>query len=281
VGIGWPVVFGLFWWKARRYVLELERGHAIEVIALAIATLFSFSLLLSNGITLFHSVVFVAIFIGYLAIIARAPVQEPHLVEPARTLGGLPDTPRRITVGALIVFAAGAVVASAEPFAESLIGAGVELGIDEFLLVQWVAPFASEAPEFLIASLLALSGRSSAGIGTLVSSKVNQWTLLIASLPIAYGLGGGGWSGLPFDGRQWEELFITAAQSVLAVVLIARLRFTWWGAAILLVLFVIQFLMPSSQVRMTIAWIYLGLAAVILASYGPVLARRIGAGSRN
>jgi cation:H+ antiporter len=281
VGIGWPVVFGLFWWKARRYVLELERGHAIEVIALAIATLFSFSLLLSNGITLFHSVVFVAIFIGYLAIIARAPVQEPHLVGPARTLGGLPDTPRRITVGALIVFAAGAVVASAEPFAESLIGAGVELGIDEFLLVQWVAPFASEAPEFLIASLLALSGRSSAGIGTLVSSKVNQWTLLIASLPIAYGLGGGGWSGLPFDGRQWEELFITAAQSVLAVVLIARLRFTWWGAAILLVLFVIQFLMPSSQVRMTIAWIYLGLAAVILASYGPALARRIGAGSRN
>jgi cation:H+ antiporter len=65
------------------------------------------------------------------------------------------------------------------------------------------------------------------------------------------------------------------------LVLIARLRFTWWGAAILLVLFVIQFLMPSSQVRMTIAWIYLGLAAVILASYGPVLARRIGAGSRN
>jgi hypothetical protein len=39
--------------------------------------------------------------------------------------------------------------------------------------------------------------------------------------------------------------------------------------------------MPSSQLRMTIAWIYLGLAAVILASYGPVLARRIGAGSRN
>jgi cation:H+ antiporter len=173
-------------------------------------------------------------------------------------------TRRRLTVGALIVFAAGAVVASAEPFAESLIGAGVALGIDEFLLVQWVAPFASEAPEFLIASLLAIGGRPSAGIGTLVSSKVNQWTLLIASLPIAYGLGGGGWAGLPFDDRQWEELFITAAQSLLAVVLIARLRFAWWGAAILAVLFLIQFLIPSSEVRTVIAWIYLVLGALVL-----------------
>jgi cation:H+ antiporter len=264
VGIGWPVVFGLFWWKARRYVLELERGHAIEVVALTVATVFSFSILFADGITLFHSVVFVLIFIGYVFLIARAPVEEPHLVGPAETLGGLPATQRRMSVGALILFAAGAVIASAEPFAESLIGAGVKLGIDEFLLVQWVAPFASEAPEFLIASLLALGGRPSAGIGTLVSSKVNQWTLLIASLPIAYALGGGGWAGLPFDDRQWEELFITAAQSLLAVGLIARLRFAWWGAAILMVLFLVQFLIPSSDVRMAIAWIYLALTAVVV-----------------
>src|SRR5574338_492870 len=146
VGIGWPVVFGLFWWKTRRYVLELERGHAIEVVALTIATVFSFSILFADGITVFHSVVFVVIFIGYVFLIARAPVEDPHLVGPAETLGSLPAARRRLTVGGLIVFAAGAVIASAEPFAESLIGAGVELGIDEFLLVQWVAPFASEAP---------------------------------------------------------------------------------------------------------------------------------------
>jgi cation:H+ antiporter len=264
VGIGWPVVFGLFWWKARRYVLELDRGHAIEVLALAIATIFSFSILFADGITIFHSVVFTAIFIGYVILIARAPVEEPHLVGPAQTLGAMAAGPRRVSVGAMIVFAAGAVVASAEPFAESLIGAGVELGVDEFLLVQWVAPFASEAPEFLIASLLAFGGRPSAGIGTLVSSKVNQWTLLIASLPVAYAIGGGGWSGLPFDDRQWEELFITAAQSLLAVVLIARLRFAWWGAAVLLVLFLIQFAIPSSEVRTVIAWIYLALSAIVV-----------------
>jgi cation:H+ antiporter len=230
VGIGWPVVFGLFWLKARRRVLELERGHSIEVAALAVATIFSFSILFSDGITLLHSIVLVAIFAGYVALIAKAPVEEPHLVGPAQTLGELPTTRRRTSIGLLILFAAAAVVITAEPFAESLIGAGVELGIDEFLLVQWVAPLASEAPEFLI-----------------------------ASLPIAYGIGGGGWGGLPFDQRQWEELFITAAQSFLAVVLIARLHLEWWGAGTLLVLFLLQFLIPSAEVRIAIAWVYLGL----------------------
>jgi cation:H+ antiporter len=265
------VVFGLFWLKTRGLVLELERGHAIEVFVLAIATIFSFSLLLTNAITLLHTVVFVAIFIGYVWLIAKAPVEEPHLVGPAETLGSMATRPRRITIGALILFAAAAVLATAEPFAESLIGAGVEMGIDEFLLVQWVAPFASEAPEFLIASLLALSGRPGAGMGTLISSKVNQWTLLIASLPIAYGIGGGGWGGLGFDSRQVEEVFITAAQSLLAVVGIARLSFSWWGALVLAVLFLIQFAIPSSEVRLVIAWIYIGLALLLVVVRRPAL----------
>lgn len=178
-----------------------------------------------------------------------------------------------MTIGALILFAAGAVLSTAEPFAESLIGAGVEMGVDEFLLVQWVAPFASEAPEFLIASLLALGGRPGAGMGTLISSKVNQWTLLIASLPIAYGLGGGGWGGLGFDSRQVEEVFITAAQSLLAVIGIARLSFSWWGALVLAVLFLIQFAIPSSEVRLVIAWIYIGLALLLVVVRRPALAQ--------
>jgi cation:H+ antiporter len=271
VGLGWPVVFGLFWLKTRQRVLQLERGHAIEVFTLAIATAFSFSLLLSNAITLLHTVVFVAIFIAYLWLIAKAPVEEPHLVGPAETLGTMATRPRRITIGVLILFAAGAVLSTAEPFAESLIGAGVEMGVDEFLLVQWVAPFASEAPEFLIASLLALGGRPGAGMGTLISSKVNQWTLLIASLPIAYGLGGGGWGGLGFDSRQVEEVFITAAQSLLAVIGIARLSFSWWGALVLAVLFLIQFAIPSSEVRLVIAWIYIGLALLLVVVRRPAL----------
>jgi cation:H+ antiporter len=53
-------------------------------------------------------------------------------------------------------------------------------------LIQWVAPLASESPEFLIAILFALRGRGSVGIGALISSKVNQWTLLIGTPPLAF-----------------------------------------------------------------------------------------------
>ncbi len=264
VGIGWPVVFGLFWLKVRQPVLNLERGHSIEILTLTVATVFAFTLLLSGGITLLHTAVFVAIFIGYVTLIAKAPVEEPHLIGPAQSLGQMPTHPRRATIALLVTFAAGAVLLAAEPFAESLIGAGVALGIDEFLLVQWVAPFASEAPEFLIASLLAVGGRPSAGLGTLISSKVNQWTLLIASLPVAYAVGGGGWAGLPFDGRQLEEVFVTAAQSFLAVVGIARLNFRWWGALLLAVLFLVQFSIPTAEVRLAVGWIYIVIAGILL-----------------
>ena len=63
--------------------------------------------------------------------------------------------------------------AAAEPFAEGLVESGRTLGIDEFLLVQWLAPLASEAPEFLLASLLAVRGKAAAAMGLLLSSKLN------------------------------------------------------------------------------------------------------------
>ena len=62
------------------------------------------------------------------------------------------------------------------------------MGISEFFLVQWLAPLASEAPELLVAGLYAYRLNTNAGLGTLVSSKVNQWTLLVGTLPIAFAI---------------------------------------------------------------------------------------------
>ena len=70
---------------------------------------------------------------------ARVPSEEPELIGPARLIGSLPRTQRRITLVALFVYAAVAILAAAEPFAEGLIHSGTQLGIDEFLLVQWLA----------------------------------------------------------------------------------------------------------------------------------------------
>jgi cation:H+ antiporter len=264
IGLAWPLVFGLYWLTTRRRALTLERGHSIEILTLIIATAYAFTFLLKERISLVDTALLLLLFLVYIALIAKAPTEPPHLIGPAQTLGTLSRRRRYAAIGCLFGFAAVAVLAAAEPFAEGLIQTGMVLGVDEFLLVQVAAPVASETPEFLIASLLAIRGRPSAGLGALISSKVNQWTLLIGALPVAYALSSGSLGGLPLDARQVEEVFLTAAQSVFAVVLIARLDLTWWGAVLLSVLFTIQFLIPAESIRVVIAWIYLGLALLVL-----------------
>jgi cation:H+ antiporter len=265
IGLAWPLVFGLFWLKTRRPVLTLERGHSIEILTLIVATAYAFTFLIKGRIGLLDTAFLLLLFVVYIALIAKAPTEPPHLIGPAQLLGTLSRGPRYAAMGGLFLFAALAVLAAAEPFAEGLVQTGRVLGIDEFLLVQVAAPIASETPEFLIAGLLALRGRPSAGLGALMSSKVNQWTLLIGALPVAYALSSGSLGGLPLDSRQLEEMFLTAAQSAFAVALIARLDLTWWGALLLLVLFTTQFLIPAEGIRVVIAWIYIGLAVLVLA----------------
>ncbi|MFN8558243.1 MAG: hypothetical protein U0531_13175 [Dehalococcoidia bacterium] len=70
--------------------------------------------------------------------------------------------------------------------------------------------------------------RASAGMAALISSKVNQWTLLIGGLPIAYALSRGGFTALPLDARQVEEVFLTAAQSLFAIAVLLSLSITLW-----------------------------------------------------
>jgi cation:H+ antiporter len=148
---------------------------------------------------------------------------------------------------------------SAEPFAESLIGAGTELGIDRFLLVQWLAPLASEAPEFVIAILFAARGKGTAAIAMLISSKVNQWTLLVGSLPVAYMIGGGG-TVFQLDGRQLEEVLLTATQTMMGVALILAVQFHRYTAWALLALFAVQFPITSTAGRLILCGVYAALA---------------------
>ena len=112
--------------------------------------------------------------------------------------------------------------------------------MDEFLLVQWLAPLASEAPEFLVAALLALRGKATSSLGLLLSSKVNQWSLLVGSLPIAYSVGAGRLVALPLDDRQVAEVLLTAAQSVFGLGVLANMSLSLWESALLAGLFTAQ-----------------------------------------
>ena len=282
IGVGWPLVVLLAAWRmtsiARKQGYQgeldtdvhLERPHAIEITFLALATLYSLTLALKRTLTVVDSVILIGIFVVFVIRISRAPSEEPHLVGPARLIGRLPATQRRVVVGSLLVYAAAVIFLCAAPFADSLVHLGEQAGISTFLLVQWVAPLASEAPELLVAALFAWRLNTSAGLGTLLSSKVNQWTLLVGSLPIVYAVSAGHLSGLPLDSLQREELFLTAAQSVFAIAVLANRRMSVREAWMLLGLFVSQFVLGGvlpddlrELERLGVGTVYLVLAAWI------------------
>jgi cation:H+ antiporter len=216
---------------------------------LGIATVYSFIIPFRGGITLLDAAFLVSLFGVYVYLASRGEVEEESsLVGPAETIAMLPTTRRRVVLVLMFLYAGAAILVAAEPFAEGLIESGTELGVDEYQLVQWVAPLASEFPEFLVAGLLAWRMRADAALGALVSSKVNQWTLLIGCLPIAFAVSSRSLSPLPTDGRQTEEVLLTAAQSLLAVVLLINLRMSLIEGGMLALFFFAQFLTPHSIV---------------------------------
>lgn len=266
VGLGWPMVVGIFAFRTKQNILKLAAIHRNEVGILAIATIYSFIIPFRGGITLFDAAFLVSLFGVYVYLASRGEVEEESsLIGPAETIASLPTLRRRLVLIGMFLYAGASILVVAEPFAEGLIETGVELGIDEFQLVQWVAPLASEFPEFLVAGLLAWRMRADAALGALVSSKVNQWTLLIGCLPIAFAISSQSIDPLPTDGRQTEEVLLTAAQSLLAVVLLINLRMSVIEAGALAVLFLAQFLTPHSLVpRDTFSIMYIALAAIFV-----------------
>jgi cation:H+ antiporter len=234
MGVGWPVVVLVSVLVARRTTgakasgLDLDASNRVEIGFLMIAGVVAFVIPATGRIHLALGVALLAWFGFYLYKLSRGEVEDPELVGTAAALGALPDRTRRITVCALFIFAASVIVTCAKPFADNLIDAGTELGIDRFLLVQWLAPLASEAPEFIIATIFAARGKGAVAIATLISAKVNQWTLLIGSLPVAYMLGGGSAS-MHLDGQFLitatdGRLVLSAVYGVVAAVALARHR---------------------------------------------------------
>ncbi|MDA1097118.1 MAG: sodium:calcium antiporter [Chloroflexi bacterium] len=264
IGVAWPLVVFILWARHRIWGIHLHKNQFVDLGFLAVATAYAMTIPLKGRIDLIDAVVLIGLFAVYMWINAKAEVKEPELIGPAQLIGALSVTKRRVTVVGLLVFSAAVIFASAEPFAEGMIRSGKSLGLDEFLLIQWVAPLASEAPEILVACIFAFRGDGVSALALLVSAKVNQWTLLIGSLPVVYSASVGGVDALPLDGRQTEEVFLTAAQSLFAIILMAALFLKPRGAIVLAVLFAAQRAFPQTSVRLAFAWGYLALSAVVL-----------------
>jgi cation:H+ antiporter len=281
IGIGWSLVVFIAWYRVgkvrgvdrRRWEgIRLGRQHSIELGFLWAATVYSLALPLKESVTLVDAVVLIGLFGAYTWRVSRTPAETPNLVGPARYLGGFPTAKRRAVVVLMFLVSALVIVLFAEPFAHSLVETGSELGISEFFLVQWLAPLASEAPELLVAGLYAWRLNTDAGLGTLVSSKVNQWTLLVGTLPLVFAIASSSTHGLPIEAVARGELFLTAAQSFFAVAILSNLTMSLREAFALFGLFWAQFILgaflPESahgveRVAVGILYLVLGVGIIL------------------
>lgn len=280
----------------RPAAVELQRVQVVELAFLAVASAYALSFPFRSSLTIVDTVVLFSIFGAYLWRVRAvedeldgddAEDEESELFGPAARVARLSARTRRVITAIMLMVAAGIILVVAEPFAESLVATGEQLNVSEFLLVQWVAPLASETPEFIAVLLLAWKLQSAAALGALISSKINQWTLLVGVLPLVFAVSAGSWGGLPVDAVQREELLLTAAQSVFAVALIVGGRLTRAGAWSLLVLFTVQFIAAwttppglAGVTRIVVAAVYLALASILLVRRRHALAEVLATGLR-
>lgn len=278
VGLAWPLMVLLNRYKTRQSAIVLAPGNRLEIGFLLLASLYAFVIVFKNRIDLLDTVILGSLFGGYLWRVSRLPKTDEDEADepgPAAAILTLPPRQQWGIIGGLTLVAGTVILVSAEPFAESIVLAGRQLGVDEFLLIQWLAPLASEAPTVSIAVLFVLAGRATSGLAAMISDKINQWTLLVGMLPLAMSAGASGWLALPLDARQHEEFFLTAAQSLFGVALLLGLRLTLGHATALLLLFSVQLLLafhfqdnPAVEVATLtyLGWAYLALASVLVIS---------------
>ncbi|GIT78576.1 sodium/calcium exchanger family protein [Leifsonia sp. LS1] len=280
LGFGWPFILlvAFLVYRAARarkrpvdpdvsrrpFAVRLPGDNRVELGLLMIASVLTLTIPLTGQIHVLLGVVLLALFVYYLWKVSTGESEEPELVGVPAAIGGLSTIARRTTVIAIFALSAAVILLLAEPFAHSLIQGGRAAGIDDFLLVQWLAPLASEAPEFVIAIIFAMRGKAAMGVGILLASKVNQWTALVGTLPIAHALGGGGWA-LPMDGRQVEEFVLTATQTLLGVAMLLSLRFSGRWATALFVLFAATFVFTGTEARWIVSGVYAVLAVALFA----------------
>ena len=244
IGVAWTSIAAIHWFKSGQRVF-LNQDQRTEVLFLGMATAYAFFIPIKGTLAWYDGLVFFAIYAWYLRLAAQRPCEECELEGPAELIGALPRVRRRWATAGLFLFAAGVILANAELFSENLVATGKVYGINEFLLVQWLAPIASEAPEFIVAIMFVLRGQAAVAMGSLLSSKLNQWTLLVGMIPGVYGLASGGFeTPLPLGPYQLHELFLTAAQSLLAVALLASLSLGPGSAVLLFCMFTGQLISP-------------------------------------
>ncbi len=270
LGLGWPMIYFVFAFFGRRKghgrlpAIRLDHEHAVEVVGLVPPLLYFIVILLKKSFGWIDAVVLLALYVAYLLVLLRNP---PHQVEQ------LSQAPRvsqwayrqkgwrqKAAIGGLFAVGGYLLYVTAHPFLESMLAVAAIFGVSQFVLVQWVAPFLSEFPEKVSAFAWARRvTHAPMALMNMVSSNINQWTVLAAMIPLVYGYSHlhhhGVWADFHFDGPQQLEILLTLLQTALAMLLLSNMAFEWFDASLIFVLWLAQFLVPHWREEVAVAYV--------------------------
>jgi len=138
------------------------------------------------------------------------------------------------------------------------------------VFVQWVSPFLSEFPEKVTAFAWARkTGKADMALMNMVSSNINQWTVLAAMIPMVYALSLGHPQPIAFDAHQRAEILLTLGQGTIGFFLLVNLEFNWLEATGLFVLWFVQFVFPGVRGAVTVAYFAWSAIELVRVSRGP------------
>ena len=265
VGLGWPMIFFVASFAHKRKngtwltEIRLDPEHAIQVVGLFVPIFYFFLVWWKASLTVWDGVVLAVIYLAYLWLLNRMPPRgEEDASEldwvPRKVLGLRPGLRGAAIVG---LFLGGGLILYfvTHPFVDSLKAIALTAGISEFVFIQWVAPFLSEFPEKVSAFKWASTIRQAPmALMNMVSSNINQWTVLAAMIPTVYSMSAGQLMAVPLDGMHRHEVLLTILQSLLGLVLLLNMRYSAFEALMIFVTWFVQFVVPS--VRVEIMYVY-------------------------
>jgi len=262
VGLGWPLIYTttlIFNFRKSHNLqvvsIELEDEHSIELTGLFIGSLYALVIVLKGTLNLFDSAILIMMYITYVFILLKLPSRDDAEIEDLEFVPRYILTRKKIYRNLLIwccfIGGGGGIIFIAAPFIESALGLSFVLGVPAFMMIQWLAPFLSEFPEKISAFYWAKSVvKAPMALMNMVSSGIAETTLLISIIPIVFCFSLGNIQTIEFDWAHRAEILLTAMQGILGVIILSKMKFRWFEATGLFVLWFTQiyFQYGSSQV---------------------------------
>jgi cation:H+ antiporter len=266
-GLAWPMIYLTAAVIHRRRTgqplrtIRLASHHSVEVVALLFPLLYAIFIWWKGNLHLYDGIVLVLFYVAYLILLTKLPSEEQEGIEDLEPIPrAIVLAPRiRRILAIMACFGGGGVIIyfTAEPFLGSLVALAAAIGLPSFFVIQWLAPVISEFPELASTFYFARQEeKASMALMNIASSNINQWTLLVAMLPIVFSMSRGTPSAIIFDPQQETELLLTIGQSFVALTFLINMEFDWWEALAMFVLFAAQFVLPhlfGEQVHIWIA----------------------------